>query len=228
MHGSRLFIENHCRQRETHQKWCRRQDAIRQGVKKALLLGHSGMCLFMFPHRCLNKAQETNIEHDLAETHREILACECSLQLSFSRRIVFPLVRKKALKLVQEGSGHGAHEVIHKGVRLLYHLFGLRPRPLRSEQEDEPGVRCSQLVRLSAALEQRNAVSTHVMGTSYRSHPVGCCGQAEAALSCLRRIATRFCLCQQVLEKLDGRREVTPMKRDGSCADSTCSRLQAH
>src|SRR5947207_2643354 len=49
VHGSRLFIKGHFRQRETHQKWCCRQDVIWQGVKKALLLRHSGTCLFTFP-----------------------------------------------------------------------------------------------------------------------------------------------------------------------------------
>ena len=79
VHGSRLFIKGHFRQRETHQKWCCRQDVIWQGVKKALLLRHSSRCLFTFPHCCLNKTQETNIEHDLAETHLELLSYACGL-----------------------------------------------------------------------------------------------------------------------------------------------------
>src|SRR5712691_7215326 len=188
MYGTRLFIKGHCCQREAHEEGCRRQDAIWQGFEKALLLYHSGMCLFTFPHCCLNEAQETSIEHDLAETHLDILAHECSQQISFSSRIVFPLVGKKALKLTQESRGHGAHEVIHDGAYLLYHLFGFPPLPLRSEQEDEPRVRCPQLVRLSAALEQRNPMSTHLMGTPHFSKPVRCSGQVEAAFSCLRQI----------------------------------------
>src|SRR5581483_3134042 len=66
------------------------------------------------------------------------------------------------------------------------------------------------------------------MGKFHRSHPVGYSGQIEAAPSSLRPIATRFCLCQQSLKKLDGWREITAMKPEVVDADATCYRLQTH
>src|SRR6266516_4828644 len=200
-------------QSETDQERCRRQDSLWQPIQVGLHACHGGPCLLPLAYRRLHEAEQTRIEHDHPQAHVPILLGhgQRRLQLALCDWVRFLLIGKKAVDLVEEGTKHGAGQMIDNGMCSLDHLLCISPSALRSVEQGQPGVGGAQVVRLLRALNEREALSTGFMRTPHVSHPVGGHRQVQAALCGLRQIAIRLRVPLDLLEKLYGCHEIFSM-----------------
>src|SRR5258707_14567092 len=124
---------------------CSREYPIRQQLQNTLQAHYGCKSFLVFPQRGLDEAEETDIVHHLSQTTLQVLTCQYQrgLKFAFSNDVIFSLVSKKPLELVQESRGHGARQVLDNGSCSFYLPLCLRPLALRSEEEDQPGIGCS-------------------------------------------------------------------------------------
>src|SRR6266568_6264909 len=216
-------------QSETDQERCRRQDSLWQPIQVGLHACHGGPCLLPLAYRRLHEAEQTRIEHEHPQTHVPILLCHVQggLQLALCEWVRFLLVGQKAVDLVEEGSKHGAGQVVDNGMCSLDHLLCFCPSALRSVEQGLPRVGGTQVVRLPTALNERDALSTCFMRTPHVCYPVGCHRQIQTALCGLRQIPIRLCVPEDLLEKLHGCHEILSMQVEVLCHDATSSLLQS-
>src|SRR6266702_6755890 len=193
-------------QSETDQERCRRQDSPWQPIQVGLHPCHGGPCLLPLAYRRLHEAKQTGIEHEHPQAHMSILLChgQSGLQLALCEWVRFLLAGQKAVDLVEKGSKHGAGQMVDNGMRSLDHLLCIAPSALRSVEQGQPGVGGAQVVRLTTALNEREALSTCFMRTPHVSHPVGGDSQVQTALCGLRQITIRLRVPEDLLEKLHG------------------------
>src|SRR5258708_10374996 len=223
-----MVIQVDGRECQATHHWCSREYSIRQQLKDTLQAGDGDQFILAFPYCGLDETKETEVEWHLSQTALQVQACQCPCGLEFALSLgkLFPLVSKKPLELAQKGIGHGARQMLNNRSCSFYLPLCLCPLTLRSKEEDRPRIGGSQLVGLSAALDQRDAVQTYLVGSPNFGQPVVANREVEAAFSCFSKIATFFCVCQHLLQRLYSEREITSMEREVPDDDAASNLLE--